>query len=266
MRSIWKGSISFGLVNIPVHMYTATVEKEISFTLLHKKDHSTIRYSRVCKAEDKEVPWNEIVKGYEIDKGEYVVLDDKDFDKANLEKTKTIEIINFIEEDEVDTMYYVKPYFLEPEKNAAGPYNLLREAMKKSKKVGLAKFVLRNREHLAVMKVHDNMIIINELRYQNEIVHAKELKIPTSKSTAKELDMAVQLIDQLTVPFKPEAYKDTYEEELKKIIKQKSKGRSIHPKVQEQPKPSKIHDIMSLLQESLESSKKNHKKVHKKVA
>src|ERR1043165_609616 len=126
MRSIWKGALSFGLVNIPVHMYTASREKEISFVLLHKKDLSEIRYARICKTEDKEVPWNEIVKAYEYEKGDYVVLDDKDFEKANLKKTKTIEIVNFVSEDEVDPVYYVKPYFLEPDKNSENPYGLLR--------------------------------------------------------------------------------------------------------------------------------------------
>lgn len=260
MRALWKGALSFGLVNIPVHMYTASQEKEISFTLLHKKDLSEIRYARVCKVEDKEVPWDEIVKGYEYEKGDFVILDDKDFEKANLKKTKTIEIINFIKEDEVDSIYYVKPYYLEPDKNSENAYSILREALKKSKKVGLAKYVLRNREHLAVIKVHDDMIILNELRYENELLRAIDLKIPPlGKSTRKEINIAVQLIEQLTVPFKPKKFKDTYAEEIKQIIKQKAKGRPIHPKTQE-ARPSKVHDLMSLLEASLESNKKASKK------
>lgn len=256
MRSIWKGSLSFGLVNIPVSMYTASHEKEISFVLLHKKDHSEIRYARICKKEDKEVPWSEIVKGYEYEDGNFVVFDEKDFEKANLKKTKTIEIINFIKESDVDSIYYVKPYFLEPDKNADRAYGLLREALKKSKKVGLAKYVLRNKEHLAVVKVHENVIVLNELRYQNELVRAEDLKIPEAGiSSAKEIDMAMQLIDQLTTAFKPQAYKDTYTEELKQIIKEKSKGRPVRP-ISEEPKPTKIHDIMSLLQASLVTKKK----------
>lgn len=264
MRAIWKGAISFGLVNIPVNMYTASHDKEISFVLLHKKDHSEIRYARICKAEGKEVPWNEIVKGYEIDKGDFVILQDEDFEKANPQKTKTIEIINFINEDEIDTIYYVKPYFLEPGKNAEKAYSLLREALKKSKKVGLAKFVLRNREHLAVIKIHDNMIILNELRYQNELVQAQDLKLPSvSKSNGKEVDFAMQLIDMLTIPFKPQAYKDTFTEEIKQIIKQKSKGRPIHVKTEEPQMTGKVHDIMSLLKASLENKKKSPKKSRK---
>lgn len=266
MRAIWKGAISFGLVNIPVSMYVASHEKEISFVLLHKKDLSQIRYARICKAEDKEVPWNEIVKGYEYEKGDYVVLQDEDFEKANLKKTKTIEIINFIDQDEVDSVYYAKPYFLEPDKNSANAYSLLREALKKSKKVGLAKYVLRNREHLAVVKIHQDIIIINELRYQNELVRPQDLKIPeANKFKKKEVDIAIQLIEQLTVPFEPQEFKDTYTEEIKQIIKEKSKGRPIHPKT-EAPKSTKVHDIMSLLQASLEGKKKPKKKSRKKTA
>jgi len=266
MRSIWKGALSFGLVNIPVHMYTASQEKEISFVLLHKKDHSEIRYARICKAEEKEVPWNEIVKGYEYEKGDFVILNDEDFEKANLKKTKTIEILNFIKEDEIDTMYYVKPYFLEPDKSDKA-YALLRDALKKSKKVGLAKYVLRNREHIAVVKVHENMIILNELRYQNELIIPQDLKIPAlQKPVGKEIDIAMQLIDQLTVPFEPENYKDDYTEEIKEIIKQKEKGQRgpVHPKTEKEPS-KKIHDIMSLLQASLETTKKPQKRVRKRA-
>lgn len=256
MRAIWKGALRFGLVNIPIHMYTASHDKEISFVMLHKKDLSPIRYARMCKAEEKEVPWNEVVKGYEYEKDNFVVMDEKDFEKVNLKKTKTIEIINFIDEDEIDTIYYVKPYFLEPDKNAEKAYSLLRDALKKSKKVGLAKYVLRNREHIAVIKIHENMLILNELRYQNELIPAEDLKIPSAgKPTAKELDMAIQLINQLTVPFKPEEYEDTFTEEVKQIIKQKAKGKPIHPNAKA-PKSSKVHDIMSLLQASLDDRKK----------
>lgn len=263
MRSIWKGSLSFGLVNIPIRMYVASHEKEISFVMLHKKDLSEIRYARICKTEDKEVPWNEIVKGFEYEKGDYVVMDESDFEKADVKKTKTVEIINFIKEDEIDSIYYVKPYFLEPDKNADKAYALLREALIKSKKVGLAKYVLRNREHLAVVKVYEDVLILNELRYFQELVQPKDLEIPpVEKTSPREVDMAMKLIDQLTVPFKPAAYKDTYTAEIKKIIKQKAKGRPIHPKTEKAPK-TKIHDIMSLLQASLDTKKKPAKKSSK---
>lgn len=261
MRAIWKGSLSFGLVNIPVHLYSATREKEFSFTLLHKKDHSEIRYARICKTEEKEVPWNEIVKGYELEKGDYIIFDEKDFEQINLKKTKTIEILNFIHQEEIDSVYFVKPYFLEPEKNAANAYQLLRDALKKSNKVGLAKYVLHNREHLAVLKVHDDILILNEMRFQTELIDTKEIHIPEKeKFKGKELEIAIQLIDQLTTSFNPKIYKDTYIQELKDMIKKKAKGKPIQPKKGEPEKITKVHDIMSLLKASLENQKGTKKK------
>lgn len=262
MKSIWKGALSFGLVNIPVHMYTASREKEISFVLLHKKDLSQIRYARMCKAEDKEVPWSEIVKGYEFEKGEFVIFEESDFEKANLKKTKTIEIVSFAEEEEVDSLYFSKPYFLEPDKNAEKAYVLLREALKQSKKVGIAKYVLRNKEHIAVVKIYEHMIILLEMRYASE-VQIPDLAIPkTEKPSVKEIEIAKHLIDHLTAPFNAADYKDTYTEEIKQIIKKKSKGKPVHPKTEE-PKITRVQDIMSLLEESLKNTK-NTKKPAKK--
>lgn len=259
MRPVWKGALSFGLVNIPVSMYTASRDKEISCILLHKKDLSEVRYVRVCKLENKEIPWEEIVKGYEYKKGDFVILQDVDFEKANIKKTKTIEIVNFIKEGEVDTIYYAKPYYLEPARNAEKAYLLLREALKKSKKLGLAKYVLRNREHLGVVKIHENMIILNQLRYQNEIVRAQDITIPLKgRIDSREINIAIALIDHLTTAFYPKEYKDTFTEELKQIIKQKSKGRPVHPKAQP-PKMSKVHDIKALLLASLEKEKGKNK-------
>lgn len=260
MHAVWKGSISFGLVNIPIKMYTASHSKDISFVLLHKTDMSEIRYARICKVEEKEVPWKDIVKGYEYEKGDFVVLNDKDFEKANLKKTKTIEIFHFINQEEIDPVYYVKPYFLEPDKNGEKAYGLLRDALKKSQKVGLGKYVIRNREHLAVIKCYQGMIILNELRYEHELLNVQDLTIPEkSQVNSKELKMALQLIDQLTASFNPKKYKDTYTEEIKQIIKQKAKGRPIHPKT-EKPPSSKVHDLMSLLQASLENKPKKKSK------
>lgn len=267
MRSMWKGSLSFGLVNIPVQLYTASREKQLSFTMLHKKDMSKIRYARICQVEGKEVPWNEIVKGYEQEDGNYVIMDDADFAKASLKKTQTIEILGFIDEDEIDTIYYEKPYFLEPGKNADKAYILLREALRKSGKVGLAKYILRNHEHLAVVKAHGNLLVLNDLRFEDEIVDASELKVPGNiKPEHKELEMALKLIDHLATPFKPAAYHDTYTEEIKAIIKQKSKGKKVHPKEKAADSP-KVHDIMGLLQASLkEDSEKKTKKKPRKSA
>lgn len=264
MRSIWKGSISFGLVNIPVKMYVASQAKEISFKLLHKKDMSEIRYAKMCEVENKEVPWQDIVKGYEYEKGNYVIFEDKDFEKVDQKKSKTIEILNFVDEDEIDPIYFVKPYFLEPDKNGEKAYGLLRDALKKSKKVGIATYILRNRAHLAAVKFYDNMIILNEMRYESELLSSKDLEVPPlEKSNAKEMDIALQLINQLTIPFNPQKYKDTYTEEIKQMIKQKAKGKPIHAKSEATPSP-KVHDIMSQLKASLEE--KPTKKRTKKTA
>lgn len=256
MRTLWKGSISFGLVNIPIKVYPASQEKELKFVLLHKKDLSQVRYARICKQEEKEVPWKELVKGYEYSPGEYIVLTDDDFKKVNLGKSQTIEILHFIKEKEIDTMYYNKPYFLQPEKSSAKVYNLLLEALRKSKKVGLAKFVFHNREHLAVIKPYENFIILNQLRYASELDTFQELAIPLEeKSSSQELGIALKLIDQLTCTFNPDDYIDTYVDTLKEIIEKKNKGKKGPSKGPEsKPKPSKVHDIMTLLKASLNSA------------
>lgn len=260
MRPLWKGSISFGLVNIPVKMYVAAHERDFKFVMLHKKDLSQVRYARICKEEEKEIPWEEIVKGYEYSPGEFVVITEEDFKKINLMKSTSIEIIHFINQEEIDTVYYSKPYFLEPDKNAEKAYRLLLEAMQKSKKVGIAKFVLHHREHLAVIKPYENAIILNELRYDAELSKIKEIELPKEgKSSPQELAIATKLIDHLTVPFKPKEYVDTYEKEAIEMINQKAKGKKIIPKGQEK-KPAKVQNIMSLLKASLEEPKEQKKR------
>lgn len=257
MRAIWTGALSFGLINIPIRVYSATVDRGISFTMLHKKDLSPIRFARICKEDGKEIPYEDIVKGYEYKKGDYVVLVDEDFEKVNLKKTKSIEIQDFTNEDEIDTILFEKPYFLEPDKGADKAYVILREALKKSKKVGIAKFVFHNREHIAVIKPHNDLLILNQLRYVSELRVPSDLKIPKKdEASTKEVTMALKLIDQLTGHFDPKQYHDTYTDELKEIIDAKAKGHQLKAKSKE-PKPSKVKDIMSLLKESLET---HHKK------
>lgn len=258
MRAIWTGSLSFGLINIPVRLFSATQDQGISFDMLHKKDLSPIRYARICKADGKEIPYEDIVKGYEYQKGDYVVLVDEDFKRANVKKTKSIEMVEFVNETEIDPMLYEKPYFLEPDKGADKAYVLLREALLKSKKVGVAKFVLHNREHLAVVKAHKHLLILNQLRYLDEIRDYGDLKLPKEDISAREVTMAIKLIDQLTAHFKPEDFHDTYIEELKSIIDEKAKG--IKPKAKgKEPKITNVKDIMSMLKQSLEKS--NRKKI-----
>lgn len=254
MKSIWSGSISFGLVNIPVKLYSAAESKNIDFDMLHKKDFSPIRYARVCKAEGKEVPYIEIVKGYEYQKGDYVVLSDEDFKKADVRKTKTIDIINFAREDEIDAIYFEKPYFLEPQKGSEKAYSLLRSALEKSKKVGIAKFVLRSREHLGVVKPDSEVIILDQIRFSDEVRSAKDLKIFNAKIEDREIDMALALIDQLTTSFNINDYKDTYRQDLEKIINEKVKGKVPKPRGEE-PQPTNVKDLMSVLKESLQKEK-----------
>ncbi len=255
MRAIWTGAISFGLVNIPVRLYNATIERKFRFNYLHKKDLSPIRYSRICLEDGQEIPYEEIVKGYEYQKGEYVVLTDEDFRKANLRKTGAIDIIEFVREGEVDSIYFEKPYYLEPGEGAERAYALLHEALQRSGKVGVAKFVLRNREHLGIVKIEGNMMILNQLRFKSEIQDAEGLKIPSFRvREEKEIELAIELIDQLTESFKPEKYHDTYSEELEEIIAERLQGKSPSPR-EEEPTPTPIPDLMAVLRESLRRAK-----------
>ena len=261
MRAIWSGAISFGLVNIPVKMYSAVESAAgLDFDMLHKEDHSPIRFARICREDGEEVPYEEIVKGYEYQKGDYVVLDKEDFQRASPKKTKAIEIMDFAKESQIDTIFYEKPYFLEPDKGAEKPYALLREAIRQSKKVGIAKFVLRNREHLAVIKPHGNIIVLNQLRFNEEIRQGEDLKLPPKTSVkSNEVNMALSLIDQLTKPFKPEQYKDTYTEELKEVIEEKAKGKKITHKKAPAPKKTEVTNLMNMLKASIKEYQKEEK-------
>ena len=250
MKSIWKGSITFGLVNIPVEMFSASVAREVKFHMLHKKDLSPIRYARICEKEGKEIPWNEIVKGTENEQGKMVVMTAEEIKKSNAPNSHMIEIIQFVKEDEIESVYYDKPYILKPQKGSDKAYSLLKEALIKSKKVGLARFTLHGREHLAVVKQFEDFIIINQLRYAEEIVELKSPK--ASKVPSKELSIAVKLIDQMTGKFKPGAYADSYIKSLKKTIKGK-KGQTIAAEAKKTKSP-KVHDMMTLLKASLEKT------------
>ncbi len=256
MRAIWKGWLSFGLINIPINLYTGVNQKALRFHFLHAKDKSPIRFARICKKDGKEIPWEEITRGYELESGDMVVLTEEDLAKAYPEKTKTIEILDFVDEEEVDPIYYEKPYFLEPQRGAAKAYLLLREALKKTKKVGIAKFILRNRENLAALRPHDNLILLHQLRYSSEIRQSGNLQIPKGEKTSlREIDLAIKLIDQLTHSFDPKHYKDTYQEDILDIIKKKAKGKRVVP--QEKPKKKRVqHDLMKVLKASLQKKRK----------
>lgn len=256
MRSIWTGSISFGLVNIPVRLYSGSNYREgLDLDMLHKKDLSPIKYAKVCRKDGKEIPYDEIVKGYEYQDGDYIVLTDEDFKKANAKKTESIDIVQFTDEEEIDSRYYEKPYYLEPGKGATKPYALLREALKKSGKIAIAKYVLRNHENLAAIKPVGDALVLNQMRYPADIRNASELKFPQeAKVSEQELNMANSLISQMTKPFEPQEYHDTYTEELEEIIEKKAKGK-VPQKQGEEPQPTKVKDLMSTLKASLEKAK-----------
>lgn len=251
MRSIWSGTISFGLLNVSVKLYSATEDHALSFDLLHKTDLSPIRYARICLADGKEIPYKDIVKGYEYQKGEYVVIDEEEFKKVDKEKTGTIQVLHFASSSEIDSIYFEKPYFLEPGKGAGKAYSLLVEALAASDKVAVVKFVIRNKEHLGVLKPHNRCLVLDQLRFQSEIRDMEELKLPKGEVDKKEIDMALKLIKQLTAKFDPKKYHDDFTEELKEVIDKKIKGIPLTKK-KSSPKVSKVHDITSLLKASLE--------------
>ncbi|MEO6722593.1 MAG: Ku protein [Ferruginibacter sp.] len=254
MRSIWTGSIGFGLVNIPIKLYTATESSKISLDMLDKKDLANIKFKRVNEHTQKEVAWENIVKGYLLN-DKYVVLDDKDFKKAAPEKTSHIEIIQFVDESEIDSLYYETPYYLQPEKTGSRAYVLLKEALAKTGKVGLGTFVMRDREHLCMIMALNDLLILNRMRFPEEIRKPDELEIPKAKSKPEEVKMAVSLIDQLTKPFNPKLFKDDYTDKLLTIIKAKSKGKAV-PFKPLKVVHSKSKDLMEQLQASLSATKR----------
>ena len=255
MRAIWTGAIGFGLVNIPVRIFSATKDSELNLDMLDKKDHARIRFKRVNEVTGKEVAWENIVKGYDYD-GKYIVLTDEDFEKASPEKSKIIDIAEFVEEKEIESIFYETPYFLEPQKSGEKAYALLREALKKTGKVAVGSFVMRSKESLCVLKPIDNAIILNKIRFSQEIRDINDLNIP-GKSTIKpgELQMATALINQLSARFDISKYKDSYSDALLKLINAKAKGKKVgapHLRVVH----SKAKDLMSQLKASLEGKKK----------
>jgi DNA end-binding protein Ku len=259
VRSIWSGAISFGLIHIPVKLYSAVAESSLDLDMLRKQDLCPIRYARVCRNTGEEVPWEDIVKGYEYRKGDYVILEDEDFKRANVAKTQTIDVIDFVDAGEVDSVYLEKPYYLEPVKEARKAYALLREALKKTGKAGLALFVLRNRQHLALLKPEGDLLILNQMRFASEIRKPEGLNLPAeTEANRKELDMAIKLIDQLSEPFRPEQFHDTYREELERVIEEKAQGK-IPESRGEAPLPTAVPDLMAKLRESLEAAKKKKK-------
>jgi DNA end-binding protein Ku len=254
MAAIWKGSLTFGLVNIPVELKTAVRADHISFRLLHGEDLSPVKYERVCQAEGEPVPWNEIVKGYEYEKGKFVVLTDEDFKTAALEQSKTIDILDFVKEDEIDPRYFETPYYLVPSKGGEKPYALLREAIRQTGSVGIGKIIMRQTQHLVGVKVVGEALVLEIMRFANELVDSKEFNFPSREAVRpQELQMAEQLVANLAEPFDPTRYTDEYRANLMKIIKAKMKGKKVKLEEPESEAPdSDVLDLMSRLRASLE--------------
>ena len=253
MAAIWKGSLTFGLVNIPVELRTAVRADHISFRLLHEDDLSPVKYERICQAEGEPVPWNEIVKGYEYEKGKFVVMTDDDFKAAAVQGSKTIDILDFVKEEEIDPRYFETPYYLVPAKGADKAYALLREAIRSSNAVGVGKIIIRQVQHLAGIKVVGDALVLEIMRFSNELVDASEYSFPPRNDVRpQELKMAEQLIENLAEPFDPSKYTDEYRANLMKIIKGKMRGKKVTFEEPEKEVDTGVLDLMSRLRASLE--------------
>lgn len=253
MRPIWNGSISFGLVNIPVRMYSGVNPRQgIDLDMLHKDDHAPIRYARICRKDGEEIPWNDIVKGYEYQDGDYVVLTKKELESMGAKKTQTIDIRQFVNESDVDIRYFEKPYYLEVVKGGEKAYALLRAALQKSGKLGLAQFVLHERQHIAVIKPVGRALVLTQMRFPTDLREPGELRFPTDKDlTDKEVEMALKLVKQETKPFIPEDLHDTYTDELEEMIKAKTKGKTPKKPAKAVPGKTAAKDLMAVLKASL---------------
>jgi len=254
MKSIWKGALSFGLVNIPVQLFSATVAHNLDLDMLDSKDHSHIKYQRINETTGKVVPWEQIVKGYMLE-DEYVILEEADFEEAMPKKSKTIEIEEFVDEKEISSIYFDTPYYLVPDKGNSKAYMLLLKALEKSGKVGIARFVMRTSENLAIVRPNTDVMVLNKIRFADEVRSAEDLALPDNPTFSKmEMDTALTLIKQYSVKFEPSKFKNEYKDELMRIIREKAKGkRPTIKKIKVAKTPEK--DLLSQLKASLESSK-----------
>ena len=254
MRSIWNGSISFGLVSIPIKLFSGSEKRALDLDMLDSHDGERIRYKRINEKTGKEVEWKDIVKGYKKD-NKYIVLEKEDFENANKKKSKTIDIEQFIKADEVADVLFKKPYFIKPQEGGEKSYSLLRKALKKTEKLGVATFVMRQKEHLSLIGVYDDALVLHIIRFEDEIRDTAELELPKEKIGSKQLDMAVSLISQYTEEFKFSKFKDVYNEQLLKIIESKESGKAEKTETFD-AKPTPAKDLMAQLKASLEQRKK----------
>jgi DNA end-binding protein Ku len=254
MRALWKGSIGFGLVNIPVSLYSATEESNLAFVSLDKKTKSRIRYKKVSETTGKEISQSDIVKAYPTG-GQFVIVEEEDFDKALPEKKEHIDIVQFVNEKEIDAVYYEKPYYLEPQRGGERAYALLRDALKKEGKAAIGLFVFHKREWVCLLKPQEKVIVLNRLRFLEEIRDTVGLALPDTNPKGEELKMASMLIGQLTKPFKPDQFKDEYSEKLLKVIEAKAKGKGGSFKPMKVVHNTTTEDLMQKLKASLKTKK-----------
>jgi Ku protein, prokaryotic len=255
MRAIWKGSISFGLVNIPIALYPAVRKEELRFRLLRAKDLSPVNYKRVAEKDGKEVPWDQIVKGYEYEKGKYVVLKNEDFQRVDLEATQTVDIQDFVDQEEIDPIFFYKPYYLEPQKGGDKAYVLLREVLAKTGRVGVAKVVIKTRQYLAGVKAEGSALVLELMHFADELIETDKLNIPKKIEPGKrELEMATALVNSMSTKWDPKKYRDDYREALMEVIEEKVEagGKELEEKPKKKAPPStKVIDLVAVLQESL---------------
>lgn len=256
MRAIWKGTISFGLVSIPISLYPATRREELKFRLLRKSDLSPVNYKRVAEVDGKEVPWDQIVKGYEHEKGKFVVIKDQDFERVDIEATQTVDIINFVKLDQINPLLFYKPYFMEAGKGGDKAYALLRDALTTSGKIGIAKVVIKVRQHLAALKAQQNCLMLELMHFPDELLSTSKIKSPGAKIASKaEMNMATKLIDSMTTNWKPDMYHDDYHEALEKLIEEKVEhGSKELPAPKRVKKTTSALDLVSVLQRSIQQT------------
>jgi DNA end-binding protein Ku len=256
MAAIWKGALSFGLIHIPVHLHSAVRAKEgISFRMLHRKDNTPIKYQRVCPKDKQEVPWSDIVKGYEVSKGQFVVLDKEDFEKAAVATSKRVDVLDFVKADEVDPRYFETPYYLVPQAGGEKPYALFREALARTGTLGIGKLTLRQKQHLVAVQAAGDALMLHLMRFEAELVDAEDFKLPSGtrdEVRPQELKMAEQLVANLSESFDPSKYTDEYTRNLKDIIKAKSKGKKVEVEEVEEEEQTGVLDLMARLQASLD--------------
>jgi DNA end-binding protein Ku len=260
-RAIWRGSISFGLLNVPVKLYSAVSKQTVRFRELREGDGSRVKHKRVAESDGKEVPYEKIVKGYEYAPDQYVVLTRDELSELEPQRSRSIEIQDFVDLDDIDPIYFEQPYYLGPDKGAERAYALLVQALKESRKVAIARFVLRNKEHLAAIRTTDDVLTLTTMRFHDEVSSPQDLngevfeEAKPKKPDKREIDMAKQLIESLTSDFKPDKYRDEYREELLDLLERKAEGKEVVAAPTEEPKPTKAPDLMSALEESLAAVK-----------